>query len=538
MKRCPECRRDYFDDSLSYCLDDGSVLVDGPLSRDEPATAIIDSGRHHQLRSSGSAISANSESDRSIVVLPFTNIGSGGEDDYFCDGLTEELISDLSKVRSLRVISRNSALRLKGTTKDLRTIADELNVRYVVDGSVRKSGPSLRVSVQLIDGLTDANLWSEKYTGTLDDVFEMQENVSRSVVDALKITLSSDEIREIEQRPISNPKVYDLYFRARAEFLKGERQALDRSIDLLNEGLKIMGENELLYAALGYCYFWYFRWISKTDESYLEQARRCMEKVFELDPNSSHGYTLRGMLSYSDGDMLAALRSLRKAVELDPTNTEALLSVAINGSHAGDNVGAARYVKALLEIDPLLPINVCIQGFVHLYAGEFEKAMPCLEKALKMDPASPLLVWSAAIAAAWCGEAEKAIAYIDDLTVKAPDWIYTQHGLFLKHALRGEKQEALVYATDDLRKESEHDCHFALHVAHCYAMIGEVERGLDFLELAVNRGMVNVPFLCKIDPLLENVRGRDRFEEIVEKARPVYEQILAEDSGVATNARS
>ena len=469
----------------------------------------------------------SSTSTQSIIVLPFTNISADEENEYFSDGLTEELISDLSKVRSLRVISRNSAMKLKGTTKDLKTIATELNVRYVLDGSVRKAGPNLRISVQLIDGLSDENLWSEKYNGTLADIFEMQENVSRSIVDALKITLSADEERQLAERPIADAEAYDLYLQARSQFLQGVPAALDRSIELLKQGLEIIGENELLYAALGYSYYVYFRWISKLDENRIRLASECMQKAFALNPSSSHGFVLKGLLSYSEGNMGEAIRSLKRALELQPNNTEALFWVAVDSSHVGDNEAAMRYADKLLMLDPLLPINTVIKGVVYVYRGEFSEALPWVEKGLALDPSSPLLIWTAAIVDAWAGRPDEAITHIDKLTQIAPDWVYTQHGLFLKHALRGEKQLALQYDSAELTKEAEHDCHFALHLAHCFALVHEHDKALDFLELAVRTGMVNYPFLNKFDPLLENIRHEERFRSLMLEAKELSENLHA-----------
>ncbi|HSS21266.1 MAG TPA: protein kinase [Pyrinomonadaceae bacterium] len=465
---------------------------------------------------------------QSVVVLPLTNIGADPENEYFSDGLTEELISDLSKVRSLRVISRNSAMRLKGTTKDLKTIAAELSVRYVLDGSVRKAGQTLRVSVQLIDGLSDENLWSEKYNGTLADVFEMQENVSRSIVDALKITLSTDEERQLAERPIADAEAYDLYLQARAQFLQGVPAALDRSIELLEQGLKIIGENELLYAALGYTYVVYFRWISKLDESRLRWAGECMQKTFALNPSSSHGFSLKGLLSYSEGNMAEAIRSLKKAVELQPNNTEALFWLAANSAHVGDCKAAMKYADQLLTIDPLLPINSIMKGVVYVYEGKFGEALPWIDVGLAMDASSPILIWSAAIVDVWAGRIDRAIAHIDKLVLMVPNWVYTQHGLFLKHALRGEKELALQYGTAELTKEAEHDCHFALHLAHCFALVHENDKALDFLELSVRTGMVNYPFLNRFDPLLENLRHEERFQAAMAQAKILSEKILGE----------
>jgi eukaryotic-like serine/threonine-protein kinase len=501
----------------------------GAPNRTEAATQIF------KARTTAENQDAETKSNlKSLVVMPFANLSADAENEYFSDGLTEEIISDLSKIRALRVISRNSAMRLKGTTKDLRTITEELNVRYVLDGSVRKAGQSLRIAVQLIDGERDANLWAEKYSGTLEDIFEMQESVSRSIAEALEITLTSGEIRQIEERPIADARAYDLYLRARAKLMQGNPAALDRSIELLKQGLEIIGENELLYAALGYTYYFYFKWISKLDENYLRLANECKEKVFALNPASTHGYTLKGFLSYSEGDVAEAVRSLKKAVEIEPTNAEALLWLTIYSQYFEDNrAEAIEYADAVRRIDPLLPVNTLVKGFVEIYSGNFG-AVPLswIERGLQMDTSAPLSIWLATIGKAWCGKTDESVAHADRLAEIAPGWVYTEHALFLKHALRGEKEFALAHYTEDFEREAQHDCHFALHVAHCFALIHENEKALDFLETSVRKGMLNYSFISKFDPLLENIRHEKRFKDLIEEAKRLFGQV----SGVKTES--
>ena len=139
------------------------------------------------------------------------------DNEYFSDGLTEEIITDLSHIHDLRVISRNSAMMLKGTRRETKNIGKELNVQYVLEGSVRKAGNNLRITAQLINALTDDHLWAEKYSGTLDDIFDIQEKVSRSIVNALKLKLNPEESRKIAERPIDNVQAYELHLRARYE---------------------------------------------------------------------------------------------------------------------------------------------------------------------------------------------------------------------------------------------------------------------------------------------------------------------------------
>jgi serine/threonine-protein kinase len=154
---------------------------------------------------------------KSIVVLPFENLSPEPDNDYFADGLTEELITDLSQIGELRVVSRTSAMMLKGACKSIQSIAQEVAVQYALEGTVRKAGNSLRVTAQLIDARADAHIWAGKFSGTLEDVFDIQEKVSREIVDALKVELSPDEAERIAARPVDNVAAYDSYIRAVAE---------------------------------------------------------------------------------------------------------------------------------------------------------------------------------------------------------------------------------------------------------------------------------------------------------------------------------
>ena len=154
------------------------------------------------------------------MVLPFANLSPDPDNAYFADGLMEEVIADLSRVRALTVISRTSSVKLKDTGWDLRRIGRELNVRYALEGSVRRAGSTLRITAQLIDVETDAHLWAEKYSGTVDDVFDLQERLSRQIVEALQITLSPPEDREIAERPIADLRAFEYYQRARQEYYR------------------------------------------------------------------------------------------------------------------------------------------------------------------------------------------------------------------------------------------------------------------------------------------------------------------------------
>src|SRR5512146_2578521 len=190
-----------------------------------------------------------------IVVLPFANRSGDPDNEYFSDGLTEEIIADLSKVRALRVLSRNSAMTLKGTTKDTPTLARELGVSHVVTGSVRRAGTALRVTVELVQASTDESMWGEKYTGTTDDVFGIQEEIARKIVAALQMTLTESEARQVAARPIDDPVAYDCYLRARHAMYAWTPDASQRGLQLVDDALTIVGDQPLLLATKAQLYW-------------------------------------------------------------------------------------------------------------------------------------------------------------------------------------------------------------------------------------------------------------------------------------------
>ena len=178
----------------------------------------------------------------SIVVLPFQNLSADPDNEYFSDGLTDELITDLSQIRTLRVISRNSSMQLKGTARNLKALTAELGVRHVLSGSVRKSGNAVRITAQLVDPVRDEHLWAEKYSGSIEDIFNIQEQISRRIVDALKMQLSPAEEHKLAERPINNVAALECYHRAMQEIYKFTAEGLDRALELIAMAHDIVGD--------------------------------------------------------------------------------------------------------------------------------------------------------------------------------------------------------------------------------------------------------------------------------------------------------
>ncbi|MFQ6116614.1 MAG: tetratricopeptide repeat protein, partial [bacterium] len=466
--------------------------------------------------------------EKSIVVLPFENISPDPEQEYFSDGLTEEIIADLSHIHNLRVISRTSAMMLKGTKKDMKTIGRELNVKYVLEGSVRKAGNNLRITAQLIDATNDAHIWAEKYSGTLDDVFDIQEKVSRSIADALKLKLTTKENKVLSERPLTDDHAYDCYLRARQEMNTFTEDGLERALTNLHNGLNIIGENALLYGGIGSVYCNYYELGIKADEETLRNAEEYAFKVLKLEPNSAISYNLLGRIERFRGSSSNAIKNFKRALEIDPNDYETLLWLGITYfGQAGKVTAAESLIKRLFEIDPLAPSTHLALGFVHWMKGELDRALTSFNQMLELEPENIHPNFWSAYVLAWKKQYNDVYNLIDQMAKKeSPDQmhkIFTGWLLFFKHALKGEREKALEMLTDDAKNYFWNDPDLPWIGACNYALIDEKEEALNWLEHAINKGWINYPLFNEIDPLLENIRGEERFKKLMEQIKHEWE---------------
>jgi non-specific serine/threonine protein kinase len=453
--------------------------------------------------------------EKSIVVLPFENMSSDRENEYFSDGLTEELIADLSKVNSLRVISRTSAMRLKGSNKDIRTIGGELNVQYVLEGSVRKAGNAVRITAQLIEASTDNHLWADKYSGTLDDIFDMQENVSRSIVEALKVSLSPEEERRIAEREIPNVHAYECYLKARKEILSFTEAGLENAYKLLRDGIKIVGENVLLNAGIAFVYWQFVNAGLRANKQYLDIAESYVEKVFELDPESHHGFRLAGLINAARGNPAEAVRNLKKALAGDPNDPDTLGWLGVLYGFYG-RVSAGRPLsEKSVRIDPLTPISHSNTAILLWLEGRFDDAAEQIRRAYEMHKGSAFgFVYGHLLALQ--GRRDEAYPVLEYVEQDKSEDFFSSLSAFLRNALQGNRGKALQTVTHEMNKAAKNDLHYSTYMAECYALIKEKDKALKWLESAIDRGFINYPFLSRIDPFLENLRGDERFEKLME----------------------
>ncbi|HEX2253301.1 MAG TPA: protein kinase [Thermoanaerobaculia bacterium] len=453
---------------------------------------------------------------RSILVLPFANVSPDPQLDYFSDGLTDEVITDLSAVEALRVISRTSAMQLKGTRKDIRTIGRELAVQYVLEGAVRIRGDSLRLTAKLVDAGRDVNIWADKFSGQLDDVLEIQEELSRRIVDALKIRLTPDEDKRIAARPIGDAHAFECYLRAKQEALLYTEEALDRAILYLDEATRIVGENVLLLAARGTAFWQYVNAGISTDQSLVEEARKAARRILEIEPDSSHGHRLLAMVSLSDGEPQEAVRNLKLALAKDPNDSDSLAWLLASYAMIGRPSAAPPVIEQLQRIDPLTPIYQCLPGMLWLMSGDPDRSIPAFQKAHSMEPENPVVRLMYGLAHAFAGRRSEALAQFDGLVRTGADNLFTRLGRAWAHGLRGEHAEAVTLLADESAlAPARRDPEYSWIVADVYALAGERERALDWLDNAHRRGLINYPLIATYDPFLEPLRGDADFQRIV-----------------------
>ena len=464
----------------------------------------------------------SSKTEKSIVVLPFENLSADPEQEYFCDGMTEEIITDLSAVNSLRVISRSSAMTFKGTRKKVSEIARDVNVRYVLEGSVRKAGNKLRIVAQLIDAATDAHLWAEKYGGTLDDVFDIQEKVSRSIVDALKLQLTPKEEQRLAERPIPNALAYEFYLKARQEIFKWTEAGCENALNDLKRGLEIVGENALLYAGIAYVFLQYFNLGLKEEESCRKEAEGYLKKAFALDPHLTLSNFVQGML-HSTNNPKAAIRYFKQVLEANPNDFDTLFFLSCGLGTLGQRRAVVPLEDRTIRIDPLNPAAHFHSGFNRLWEGKYVLALEVLRKLHRSFPDDLLTTWSYGLSLAYMDKIDEAGLIFDQIAREQPGGFFADLSLALKCALEGKKSEALRRLDSSPRLQNTRDFQYVYWITECYALIDEKERALDWLEQDVDLGMINYPLMNELDPFLKNIRGEERFKKLMERVKYEWE---------------
>ena len=326
--------------------------------------------------------------DRSrIAVLPFDNISPGREDEYFADGMTDEMISAISKIQEIRVIARTSAMKYKGSKKGIAEIGRELRVGTLLEGTVRRSGGMLRITAQLIDSRTEEGLWSESYDRELRDVFSIQSDISHKVAEALRIKLRTTEEKDIVRATTGNTEAYTLYLKGHYYWNERTKEAIDKAAKYFEEAIKLDSNYALAYAGLGDCHIMRgaFNWVQPVDA--FPKARQYAMKSIEIDSRLAEAHTILATVFDSyEGKWQDAEYEYKRALELKPSYATAHMWYGLLLLFLGRFADARNQIALAVELDPFSRVGGINLPSVPYYQGKALEAIEQFESALKADP--------------------------------------------------------------------------------------------------------------------------------------------------------
>jgi len=454
--------------------------------------------------------------DRSIAVLPFVNMSADKDQEYFADGISEELLNLLAQVPQLRVIARTSSFSFKGKEVDIAEIAQKLNVANVLEGSVRKSGDTLRITAQLIRTSDSSHLWSQTYDRPLDNIFAVQDEIAAAVVAQLKLKL----LGAAPKVKAADPKAYALYLQARQLGRLGTADGNEQSIALLQQALAIdpgyaapwngLARNYISQAILGL----------RSIEDGVRLARAAVDKALALDPNFAPAHVILGWIAMSyDGDLAAAARHYERALALEPTNTDIIRSAALLLATLGRLDTAMALTEYMVARDSVNPIGHGSLGNLRLHAGRLDEAIASYRNVLSLSPSFGGAQSQIGLALLLKGDSPGALAAMQ----KESSEMWRMIDLPMAWHALGKKAESDAALAELIRK---HEKDSAYNIAYVLAYRGETDRAFEWLDKAVAYKDLGLSEIM-VEPLLINLHEDPRWLPFLRKIGKAPEQLAA-----------
>ena len=450
---------------------------------------------------------AAAESDNSIAVLPFVNMSDDKSNEYFSDGLSEELMNLLAKIPQLRVIARTSSFAYKGTTTKIADVARELNVAHVLEGSVRKSGNQVRITAQLVRASDSSHLWSETYDRSLDDVFAIQDEISAAVVEQLKITLLGAAPKAKE----TDPAAYALTLQARQMQRQGTAEGYGQSISLYQQALAIAPDYAAAWAGLSESYGRQAdKGLRPIAEGYT-LAREAADKALAIDPDNAAAYAQLGWIAMSyDGDLSAAARYFERALQLDPANPDIVRRAATLTGNLGRMDEANVILKYAVSRDPVNSNNQFNLGLNYSSAGRWDEAIASLRTALSLSPGSIGAQSAIGNALLRQGKPDAALAAMQQESSEA----FRLIGLAMAYHALGQVAQSDAALAELINK---HEQGWAYNIAYVLAYRGEADRTFEWLDKAVqykDPGLSEIPTQIEFTNIHDDPRWLPFLESI------------------------
>jgi len=482
-------------------------------------TILLDINLILHLKGPASEIFPASQWKNSIAVLPFVDMSPQKDQEYFCDGMTEELINRLSNIRELRVPARTSAFAFKGKAEDIREIGRKLNVEKVLEGSVRKEDSQLRITVQLVNVSDSYHIWSETFDKELTKVFATQDEIALTVADKLKLTLLSDERARLVKRPTENLEAYNLYLLGRYFLYQTNEESLNKAIRYFDQAIANDPSYALAYVgrASGYSILYACGYLA-LKESYTK-AKEALLKALELDEELGEAHASLGYLrGFLDWDFADAEREFKRALRLSPGSVDIYSNYSIYLSMMGRFGEAIAGFKRVIDLDPAATVNyVFLGGFGYYLEGHFDEAIAQIKKGLDIDPNFLLGQLILASAYAIKGIYREAIAQADKVLSDWPTLEDVQTFSFVGwvYAVSGQQEKARNVLSRMLDLRARHYVDPSL-IGAVYAGLGEKDKAFEWLTKAYEEHSGQIVWI-KVDPFYKNLRSDPRYKELLKK---------------------
>ena len=441
---------------------------------------------------------AASESPDSVAILPFVDMSPGRDQEYFCDGIAEEIINSLCCVRDLRIASRTSSFQFKGRAADVREIGRVLGVGAVLEGSVRKAGERVRITAQLVSAVDGYHLWSESYDRDLCDVFAIQTEIAQKLVGALRVSLSRQERELIQRRGTSNAEAYDLYLRGQAHLRDGTDTEMNPAIEFFREAIRRDERFAQAHAGIAQAQAVKGLWRVGMTQADLEEALAASRRALELEPHMPEAYIARAQMLSLQGRTNEAYQDFEEAIRLNPASFEAHYHFARTCFQGGDFERAVSLYETATRLRPddfqalcLLEGALLKIGRAEQHAEVARRAMQAIDRQLAIDPRDGRALQLGATSAARLGLRDKTRDLAGRALKARPDAFATYY-----------------------------------NVACAYSILGDIDDALEMLDHAVQHGRGNLEWIER-DPDFDNLRSDSRFDAILDRIRASRGEPLA-----------
>lgn len=454
---------------------------------------------------------------KSIAVLPFANMSADADNEYFCDGLAEELLNALAKIEDLRVAARTSAFSFKGKNVDVSEVGKALRVNTVLEGSVRKSGNRIRITVQLVNATNGYHLWSERYDREMRDIFDVQDEITLAVVDALKVKLLGEKKAAILKRGTKDTKAFELYLRGLFYYNKRTAADIRKAIGLFQQAIERDPDYALAYASVAESYNTMTAYPYLSPQEASPKAKASAIKALEIDPTLAEAHTtLATYFATYEWNWMQAERQFKRAIELSPNNTSAHFRYGLQYLAAtGRNEEAIAELERVLEVEPLSLITGANLAAVYMFAGENKRALDQAKKTYELQPHFLTGRYFLGVSYNANGMYAEAIALSEKHLETEPE-----SQLFLRlvgyaYAKAGRRREAENVILK-FREIAETKYVMSYWVANIYTALGDNDKAFTELETAFAEHDWELHRL-KVDPFMNSLRDDPRFNEMVKR---------------------